>query len=76
VKPADRVRDQLELGTCGATTRLPSYGHRTCTQPAGHQPAPDQPSTSTEGWHQSADHVRWATDEALAARTDARAALL
>ena len=61
---------------CGATARLRSYGHRTCTQPASHQPAPDQPSTSTEGWHQSADHVRWATDEALAARTDARAALL
>ena len=42
--------------------------------PAGHQPAPDQPSTSTEGWHQSADGIRWATDEALAARTDAREA--
>ena len=63
-------------GVCGATTRLPSYGLRVCVEPAGHQPAPDQPSTSTEGWHQSADHVRWATDEALAARTDARAALL
>lgn len=56
---------------CGATAHLRSYGHRVCTQPAGHQPAPDQPPTSTEGWHQSTDHIRWATDEALAARTDA-----
>ena len=38
---------------------------------AGHQPAPDQPSTSTEGWHESADHIRWAPDQALAARQDA-----
>ena len=69
------MSDQLELGTCGATTRHRSYGHRTCVEPAGHQPAPDQPSTSTEGWHQSADGIRWATDEALAARTDAREAM-
>ena len=46
--------------TCGATARLPSYGHRVCVMPAGHQPDPDQPSTSTEGWHQSADGIRWA----------------
>ena len=59
---------------CGATAHLHSYGWRTCTQPAGHQPPPDQPSTSTEGWHQSADGIRWATDEALAVRTDAREA--
>ena len=57
---------------CGATAHLPSYGLRVCVEPAGHQPHPDQPSTSTEGWHQSADGIRWATDEALAARTDAR----
>ena len=63
-------------GVCGATTRHRSYGHRTCVEPAGHQPAPDQPSTSTEGWHQSADGIRWATDDALAARTDAREAPL
>ena len=57
---------QLTLGACGATGRHPSYGHRVCTQPAGHQPPPGQPSTSTEGWHESADHIRWATDQALA----------
>ena len=44
---------------CGATAHLHSYGWRTYTLPAGHQPAPDQPSTSTEGWHESADHIRW-----------------
>ena len=54
------MNDQLGLGTCGATARLPSYGHRVCVMPAGHQPDPDQPSTSTEGWHQSADGIRWA----------------
>ena len=70
------MNDQLGLGTCGATARLPSYGLRVCVEPAGHQPATDQPSTSTEGWHQSADDIRWATDEALAARTDAREAPL
>ena len=59
------------MTACGATARLRSHGTRTCVMPAGHQPAPDQPSTSTEGWHQSADGIRWATDEALAARTAA-----
>ena len=48
---------------CGATAHLHSYGWRTCTLPAGHQPAPDQPPTSTEGWHESADHIRWSTDD-------------
>ena len=62
---------QLELGACGATARHPSYGWRTCVEAAGHQPAPGQPSTSTEGWHESVDHIRWATDQALAARQDA-----
>jgi len=59
---------QLELGACGADARHPSYGRRTCALPAGHQPPPDAPPTSTEGWHQSADHIRWATAETLAAR--------
>ena len=59
---------QLELGTCGAAARHPSYGVRTCALPAGHQPPTGQPPTSTEGWHQSADHIRWATAETLAAR--------
>jgi hypothetical protein len=67
-RPAD---DQLELGTCGARARHPSYGTRTCTLPAGHQPPPGQPPTSTDGWHESTDHIRWATPQALANRTAA-----
>lgn len=62
---------QLPLGACGHTARHPSYGWRTCVMPAGHQPPPDAPPTTTEGWHQSADHIRWATTEALARRTAA-----
>ncbi len=59
---------QLERDACGATARHPSYGTRVCTMPAGHRRPPDQPPTSTDGWHQSADHIRWATPEALAHR--------
>ena len=62
------------MTVCEATTHLRSYGLRVCVMPAGHQPAPGQPSTSTEGWHQSADHIRWATPEALARRAAALAA--
>lgn len=51
---------QLELGTCGAAARHPSYGRRVCVLPAGHQPLPGQPPTSTAGWHESDDHIRWA----------------
>lgn len=61
--------DQTEHGACRATTRLPSYGWRTCTQPAGHHPPPDAPPTSTAGWHRSTDNISWATDQALANRT-------
>ncbi len=50
------------MTVCGATAHLHSYGRRVCVMPAGH---------STEGWHESADHIRWATDQALAARQDA-----
>lgn len=59
---------QLEVGTCGATAHHPSHGTRTCALPTGHQPPPDAPATSTDGWHQSSDHIRWATAKALAAR--------
>lgn len=62
---------QLELGACGATTRIPSYGRRTCVEPAGHQPPPDAPPTSTQGWHESADHIRWATPQAATQRAAA-----
>ena len=65
---------QLELGACGATARHPSYGTRVCTMPAGHQPPPDAAPTSTDGWHRSSDHIRWATPEALARRAALAAA--
>lgn len=42
------------LGGWGATGRHPSYG-LVCVLPAGHQPPPGQPPTSTAGWHRSAD---------------------
>ena len=61
-------QQQPEPGVCGAVAHLRSYGRRTCTMPTGHQPPTGQPPTSTEGWHQSADHIRWATAETLAAR--------
>ena len=51
-----------ELGACGATARHPSYGVRTCVLPAGHQPSPGRPPTSTDGWHESTDHIRWANE--------------
>lgn len=55
---------------CGATATHPSYGTRTCTMPAGHQPPPDAAPTSTDGWHQSADGIRWATVQWLAFREE------
>ena len=61
---------QLELGACNAIARHPSYGSRTCTMPAGHQPPPDAAPTSTDGWHQSADGIRWATVQWLAFREE------
>lgn len=61
---------QLELGACGATAHHPSYGTRVCVMPAGHRPPPDAAPTSTDGWHQSADGIRWATVQWLAFREE------
>lgn len=69
------MTDQLALGACGHTTRLRSYGQRSCTEPAGHQPPPDAPPTSTEGWHRhthpDGTAVCWPTDQAIARRAQA-----
>ena len=58
------------ISSCLTSTRALQHAAATI-MPAGHQPAPGQPSTSTEGWHESADHIRWATPQALARRPTA-----